>query len=234
MNSPEILIYRAGGKECHASFFKAGSNDAPTVLVGHTWKGKSDFEIEKASALSKLGYHAIAIDLFGEAKLGSSMEENQTLIEPFISDRVYFRKTLQETANFAQSLNTFNGKLLMIGFCFGGLATIELARSGYKFVAGASFHGLLNGSSVKTERLNSSLLILHGYKDPMVTPEVATSFQNEMDTYADDWKFISYGDSYHSFTNPLANDTSLGTIYNENAAKDAWSQMQIFFNSRIS
>lgn len=234
MSKEKLLHYNAGPHECQGSFFQAENSElAPTILVGHTWKGKSDFEIEKARALSKLGYNALAIDLFGDGKLGSSTEENQAMIEPFVSDRVLFRNTLKDTADFAKSMDSFNGKLGMIGFCFGGLATIELARSGYDFIAGVSFHGLLNDSSTKTEPIKSSLLILHGFKDPMVSPEVVSSFQDEMNRHASDWHFISYGDAYHAFTNPLANDVNLGTIYNEAVANDAWDQMQKFFKLRM-
>ncbi|MEK9650350.1 MAG: dienelactone hydrolase family protein [Gammaproteobacteria bacterium] len=234
MSSELVLDYKAGLHYCKGSYFQAeNTENAPTILVGHTWKGKSDFEIEKARSLSKLGYNALAIDLFGGAKQGSSSQENQAMIEPFVNDRSLLRNTLIETADFSKTLNSFNGKLGMIGFCFGGLATIELARSGYDFVAGVSFHGLLNASNTKTEIIKSSILILHGFKDPMVPPNVVNNFQNELEKYAKDWQFISYGNAYHAFTNPIANDVALGTIYNEAVADDSWSQMLKFFKDRM-
>ena len=74
MSKEKLLRYNAGPHECQGSFFQAENSElAPTILVGHTWKGKSDFEIEKARALSKLGYNALAIDLFGDGKLGSCL-----------------------------------------------------------------------------------------------------------------------------------------------------------------
>ena len=68
-------------------FLPEGSSNCPVVLVAHTWKGISDFEINKAKELAKLGYAGLAIDIFGNGVNGKNIEENQALIKPFVDNR---------------------------------------------------------------------------------------------------------------------------------------------------
>ena len=103
----------------------------PLVLVAHTWKGRSEFEDGKVIALNNLGYAALSIDIFGGGINGSSSEENQALIEPFVQDRKLFRQRLISAVEFGKTIDGVDpSKIAFIGFCFGGLAAIELARSG--------------------------------------------------------------------------------------------------------
>ena len=201
----------------------------PLVLVAHTWKGRSEFEDQKVQALNALGYAALSIDIYGGGVNGQSAEENRALIEPFVSDRKLFRQRLISAVEFAKNIDGVDAsKIAMIGFCFGGLASIELARSGYDLSGCVSFHGLLNQSTESINKVNSRLLVLHGDKDPMVSSEQILALQVEMTQSEADWQFISYGNTYHAFTNPLANDVAMGTVYNHDSDKRSWIAMTNF------
>jgi dienelactone hydrolase len=103
----------------------------PLVLVAHTWKGRSDFEDQKVTALNDLGYAALSIDIYGGGVNGQSVEENRALIEPFVNNRELFRQRLISAVEFGKTHEGIDSsKIALIGFCFGGLAAIELARSG--------------------------------------------------------------------------------------------------------
>jgi dienelactone hydrolase len=179
--------------------------------------------------LNDLGYAALSIDIFGGGVNGQSIEENQALIAPFVNDRQLFRKRLISAVEFGKTIEGVDSSRIgLIGFCFGGLAAIELARSGHEVAGCVSFHGLLNQSSEPFQKVKSKLLVLHGDKDPMVTSEEILALQDEMTESEADWQFISYGNTYHAFTNPAADDIEMGTVYNPESDKRSWIAMTNF------
>lgn len=207
----------------------------PLVLVAHTWKGRSDFEDQKVTALNDLGYAALSIDIYGGGVNGQSVEENRALIEPFVNNRELFRQRLISAVEFGKTLEGIDSsKIALIGFCFGGLAAIELARSGYDLSGCISFHGLLNQSDAPFKKVNTKLLVLHGDKDPMVSSDQILALQDEMTESEADWQFISYGNTYHAFTNPAANDLEMGTVYNHDSDMRSWTAMSNFLEEIFS
>jgi len=234
--SGTIVNYYDDSLECKGYLSMPESRrDLPLVLVGHTWKGRSEFEDQKVAALNDLGYAALSIDIYGGGINGQSVEENQALIEPFIKDRQLFRQRLISAVEFGKTIQGVDSsKIALIGFCFGGLAAIELARSGYDLSGCVSFHGLLNQSDQPFQKVNTKLLVLHGDKDPMVSSDQILALQDEMTESEADWQFISYGNTYHAFTNPSANDIEMGTVYNHDSDMRSWTAMCNFLEEVFS
>ena len=211
------------------------THPVPLVLVAHTWKGRTDFEDQKVTALNDLGYAALSIDIYGGGVNGQSVEENRALIEPFVNNRELFRQRLISAVDFGKTLEGIDSsKIALIGFCFGGLAAIELARSGYDLSGCISFHGLLNQSDAPLKKVNTKLLVLHGDKDPMVSSDQILALQDEMTESEADWQFISYGNTYRAFTNPAANDIEMGTVYNHDSDMRSWTAMSNFLEEIFS
>ncbi len=211
-------------------FLPESSSRCPAVLVAHTWKGISDFEINKAKELAKLGYAGLAIDIFGNGVNGKNIEENQALIKPFVDNRKKFRTRVASAISAIKSHPSIDGsKIGLIGYCFGGMAVLEIARSGLDVSGVVSFHGLLNRSVEPINKIHSKILVLHGDKDPMVPRDIVQDFYDEMDESDANWEFISYGNAMHAFTNPEANDPSFGTQFNETANQRSWNSMKLFF-----
>ena len=234
--SGRIVSYHDESTECEGYLsLPESSQSVPLVLVAHTWKGRSEFEDQKVVALNNLGYAALSIDIFGGGINGSSVEENQALIEPFVKNRQLFRERLISAVEFGKTIEGIDAsKIALIGFCFGGLAAIELARSGYQLSGCVSFHGLLNQSDEPFQKVNTKLLILHGDKDPMVSADQILALQDEMTKSEADWQFISYGNTYHAFTNPAANDIEMGTVYNHDSDMRSWTAMSNFLEEVFS
>ena len=146
-----------------------------------------------------------------------------------------YSKRLISAVDFTKTIEGIDAsKIAMIGFCFGGLAAIELARSGYDLSGCVSFHGLLNQSNESFNQVNTKLLVLHGDLDPMVSSEQILALQDEMTESQADWQFISYGNTYHAFTNPEANDVEMGTVYNHDSDKRSWIAMSNFLEEVFS
>lgn len=204
----------------------------PLVMVVHDWSGRNEFADDKAKQLAQLGYIGFAIDMYGKGKLGHNNEEKTALMTPLVEDRRLLRERLFAAFEQTQTIdNVDSNNIAIIGFCFGGLCALDLARSGLDFKAAVSFHGLFNSpDNLPTETIKAKILALHGYDDPMVTPQQVQQFADEMTEAKADWSIHMYGNTMHAFTNPQANDANLGTVYNERAKQRAWIAMQNWFN----
>lgn len=202
----------------------------PAVLVVHDWSGRNEFACEKAKKLAELGYIGFALDMYGDAEIGETNDEKSQLMQPLIHDRVALQKRILaafETVKKLERVDT--SRIAVIGFCFGGLCALDLARSGADIKGAVSFHGLLNAPEhVTNHPIKAKILALHGYADPMVTPDHVTHFANEMTRANVDWRIDMFGHVMHGFTNPKANDPSFGAVYHKTADSRAWLAMRSF------
>ena len=120
-------------------------------------------------------------------------------------------------------------KIAVFGYCFGGLVSLDLARTGVDLRGSASFHGFLAGPEEPTkETIKAKILAMHGMKDPMVGEDQMQSFYKEMSEKDVDWQLHIYGDSMHSFTNPEANNPDFGTVYSKEADRRSWMLLMDF------
>ena len=203
---------------------------APLILIAPSWAGRDEFVKDKAEKLAREGYVAMAVDMYGDAKVGSSTEENQSLMTPLIEDRDRLKGIIKSALDAGRQLEAVEASnVAAIGYCFGGLVVLDLARSGSDVNGVVSFHGLLMDSKISEEGIRSKILVLHGERDPMVPLEMIDGFQKEMTQAGADWQLHSYGNAYHAFTNKEANDPDLGTEYNQDADRRSWQSMMNFF-----
>ncbi|BBL58546.1 dienelactone hydrolase family protein [Methylomonas koyamae] len=202
----------------------------PVVLIHHAWGGRDGFVAEKAKLLAELGYLGFAADTYGRGVLGKSPEENAGLMQPFMADRAKLQKRLHAALAATKLLPwADNGKIAAIGFCFGGLCALDLARSGADIRGVVSFHGLLvPPDNIPEPRLKAKVLVLHGHDDPMAPPAQVQALQAELSRAGADWQVHSYGNTMHAFTNPVANNPSFGTVYQALADRRSWQAMQNF------
>jgi dienelactone hydrolase len=204
----------------------------PAVLVAHDWSGRNAFACQKADKLAQLGYVGFALDMFGKGVSGKNKEEKSELIRPFVEDRKLLQKRILCAYDALRKIDVVDtSRIGAIGFCFGGLCVLDLARIGTKLRGVVSFHGLLNGPGEEgsNHKINAKILALHGNDDPMVPPQQVEAFEREMTKAGADWQINIYGHTLHGFTNPEANDPSFGTVYSENAEKRSWLAMMNFF-----
>lgn len=220
----ETVEYQHEGTvlEGYIAWDDSTSEPRPGVLVSHAWAGRSAFEQQKAEELARLGYVGFALDLYGKGVLGSSNDENAALMQPFMEDRQLLLARLQASlAALRACPATDASRSAIIGYCFGGLCALDLARSGSDILAAISIHGLLNAPA-KTADISARVLALHGWDDPMATPQNVQEFASEMTKAGADWQLHAYGNTMHAFTNPQANDPDFGTVYNADADRRSW------------
>ena len=222
--------------EAFFSFDDAIEDRRPAVMINHAWGGRDGFVAEKAKKLAELGYVGFAVDMYGKGVLGSSVEENSKLMQPFIDDRKMLQQRIQAALNAVKLLPWVDDKkIAAIGFCFGGLCVLDLARTGTDVKGVVSFHGLLNApGNNEANTIAAKVLALHGHDDPMVPSEQVLAFQEEMTNAGADWQFHSYGNTMHAFTNPVANDPDFGTVYQPDADRRSWLAMKNFLEEVFS
>ncbi|HSW70078.1 MAG TPA: dienelactone hydrolase family protein [Gammaproteobacteria bacterium] len=216
--------------EGYCAFHENGPAKKPAVIVAHDWSGRNDFACQKAERLAELGYIGFALDMYGKGVIGKDNAEKTALITPFLNDREKLRQRIlsaYETVRKLEYVNT--AKIGAIGFCFGGLCVLDLARSDVDVRGVVSFHGLLNAPSGKPHPTRTKMLVLHGHDDPMVPPAQVAAFENEMTEIAADWQVHVYSNSKHAFTNPEAHDAAFGTVYSNLSDKRSWIAMKSFF-----
>lgn len=210
----------------------------PAILVAHAWMGRDDFALQKAKEMAELGYIGFAVDLYGEGKVVKTETEATSLMIPLFLDRQLLQKRILAAYEVIKTHPLVDAKRIGgIGFCFGGMTIIELLRSGADVKGVVSFHGLLGSKmgehQAKTvpiaHNIKGSLLILHGYDDPLVSQEDIRTAQKEFNDAQIDWQMHTYGHTSHAFTNPKVNDLKSGLIYSQKATKRSWQSMRNFF-----
>ena len=226
-----IETYQDYQSDVTAEAFIATNDNSkrPAVLIAHAWAGQMDFERQIARDIANLGYVGVAIDVFGKGVRGNPIGDNTHLIGPLLADRALLRGRLLAALEFAQSLeNVDNSKIAIIGFCFGGLCALDLARTGTDEIKAAiSFHGLFMQPNLGEQaKINAKVVILHGFNDPMAKPDAMLGLMDEMTKGGADWQLQAFGNTSHAFTNPMANNPDAGLIYNEQTAKRAFAKMR--------
>ncbi len=221
----------------------------PIVLVFHAWRGHDDFVRDEARKLADLGFVGFAVDMYGAGKLGTTNEECSSLMTPFMQDRMLLKRRLDAACAAARTIDGADASRMgAMGFCFGGLCVLDAARHGISGLRGiAAFHALFTplspladpaspqaSATPSVAPITAKVLALHGYDDPMATPEQLVAFAAEMNARQADWEVCAYGGTVHAFTNPEANNAAFGTLYQRRADHRARARAREFWRECLA
>ena len=167
---------------------------------------------------------------------GSSPEENQALLDEMVGDRSLLLRRLSANIDYLCSRPEVDAsRIAAIGFCFGGLCVLDIARGGLDVAGVVSFHGLLGSPGEGPQgSIAAKVLALHGWDDPLAPPDAVTAFAAEMSARDADWQLHAYGGTAHAFTNPAAQDPENGMQYQPVVTERAWTSMQNFLAELFS
>jgi dienelactone hydrolase len=212
----------------------AAPGKRPGIVVVHEAWGLGAHAIERAKMLAKLGYVALAADMYGDRRQAADLPAAMELIGDLRTDPAKLRARANAAVDVLRhNPNVDPSKLAAIGFCFGGTTVLELARGGADIKGVVSFHGGLQTAAPATPgAVTPKVLVCTGADDPMIPPAQVNDFEDEMRKASADWQVISYGNTVHSFTNPDAGKTVKldGIAYNEQADRRSWAAMRAFFD----
>ena len=231
----EKTSYALNGQnyEAYVVYDKDKEGVRPGILVIPEWWGLNDYTRSRAKQLAELGYAAMALDVYGDGKIGNNPDEAQKLASPYYENPALageiVEAALKKFKSFPQVDST---KMAAIGYCFGGFVAINAAKTGADLKGIVSFHGGLQGLTPDKEKIKAKMLICHGADDEFENPHVA-EFKREMDSAGIDYTFKEYAGATHAFSNPNATDVgkkfNMPIAYNEAADKNSWEDMKAFF-----
>jgi dienelactone hydrolase len=203
---------------------------APGIMIFSDWSGRGPHAEDVAQRLAALGYVGFAADMYGDGRRGSSKEENTELMNSVASDRAFLQDRLNAICDKMASLPEVDaGKLAASGYCFGGLCALDAARAGLPVKGVAAFHAILAApGNTDGNKISAKVLALHGWDDPMATPDDVNAFAKEMSAAQADWQLHAYGNTLHAFTNKEANDPDFGTVYSKSADDRSWQAFTNF------
>lgn len=207
-------------------------------MVFHAFEGQGEFTVDYAHKIAERGYAVFVVDMYGNGKVATTLEECSALYNPFFQDRSLARRraVLAYEALLKQK-NILTDKIGTVGFCFGGMCALELARSGANIKASVMIHSALKKSDLPTHPIKAHVLVLQGYEDPQVPPSCLESFGQEMNQAGvDDWTLAFFGHAKHSFSDPRTGtfdpvrEKEMGREYNKTAADRAFRYAMDFFH----
>lgn len=223
------LEYEHGGVRFQGYLALDGGNTRPrsAVMIAHTWQGRGEFVCDKARILAGQGYAGFAIDLYGDGVVGNTPEESAALMQPLLDDRTLLHGRLLAALGALREVDAVDGeRIAAIGYCFGGLCVLDLARIDAPVRGVVSLHGLLHPPpQACAPVINPRVLVLHGNDDPMAPIEDVVALERELTAAGADWQLHTYGNTLHSFTNPNANDHDRGTVYDARADRRSWTSL---------
>lgn len=203
----------------------------PGILLAHDWSGLNVGMQRVADRIATLGYVSFAIDLYGKGVRGDETGDNSHLMAPLLNDRgLLLRRLLAGLAAAKRHANVDPGRIAIMGYCFGGLCALDLARAvPAGLVAAISFHGVYAPPRLEPQApINAKILLLHGWEDPFAPPSDVISLARELTAAGADWQLHAYGHALHAFTFSRANAPERGIAYNAAADRRSWAAMTAF------
>ncbi|MDH3594681.1 MAG: dienelactone hydrolase family protein [Rhodospirillales bacterium] len=225
----EAVEYTVGNEAFKG--YRAAAYDGASkglVLIIHDWDGLTDYEVKRAEMLAGMGYDAFAVDLYGKGNRPVETGAKKAETGKLYKDRARMRALI--LGGLEEARKTSTGKAVVMGYCFGGAATLELARSGKaRDIAGyATFHGgLSTPQSQSYPKSTAPLLIAHGGADSAITMDDVAALSNELEAAGVPYEIQVYSGAPHAFTVFGSNR------YRETADKQSWDAFSAFLRTNL-
>ncbi|TAN41147.1 MAG: dienelactone hydrolase family protein [Nitrospirae bacterium] len=209
----------------------------PGVLVVHEWWGHNDYARKRARMLARMGYTALAVDMYGDGKQANHPDDAGKFSSELMKNADTAKTRFMAALEFLKKQPTVDpDNIAAIGYCFGGGVVLNMARQGVDLRGVASFHGSLAAvKKAEPGTVKARVLVLHGADDSFVKPEQIAAFKQEMKDAGVKFQFVEYPGAIHSFTNPdadkYAKEFNLPLGYNEAADKKSWKELRYFLRT---
>ena len=215
--SGKTVTYQVDGADYEGYCVSPGGN-APLVLLIHDWDGLTDYEVRRANMLSDMGYAVFAADLFGAGVRPTEVKDKRQHTGELYKDRAKMRALMNGALEQAAAMGGNRGNAVAMGYCFGGAAVLELARSGSDLKGFATFHGgLKTPDGQNYANTKGRLLIMHGTADTAITMDQFAGLANELEAAGVRHEMVTYSGAPHAFT------VFGSPRYREDADKKSWN-----------
>ncbi|MDH3358753.1 MAG: dienelactone hydrolase family protein [Desulfobacteraceae bacterium] len=217
-----LVTYQVNGQS-YEGYYISPSNQAPFVLLIHDWDGLTDYEVKRANMLAELGYAVFALDLFGAGVRPTEVKDKRQHTGELYKDREKMRALMKGALDTAKNKGAIIENAVAVGYCFGGAAVLELARSGADLKGFATFHGgLKTPEGQNYAKTRGKFLIMHGSADSNITMDQFADLAKELESAGVAHEMITYGGAKHAFTVFGENR------YQKDADKKSWKRFTEF------
>ena len=221
------VTYQVNGQP-YEGYYISPSKGSPFVLLIHDWDGLTDYEVKRANMLADLGYTVFALDLFGAGVRPTEVKDKRQHTGELYKDRKKMRTLMQGALETARKKGAAIDNGVAFGYCFGGAAVLELARSGADLKGFATFHGgLKTPQGQDYTKTRGKILIMHGSADKAITMDQFAALTQELESTGIDHEMITYGGAKHAFT------VFGGNRYQEAADKKSWKRFTEFLEDTL-
>jgi dienelactone hydrolase len=216
------VTYAVNG-QLYEGYYISPSDRAPFVLLIHDWDGLTDYEIKRADMLADLGYAVFALDLFGAGVRPTEVNDKRQHTGELYKNREKMRVLIKGALETAKSKGADIENAVAMGYCFGGAAVLELARSGADMKGFATFHGgLKTPQGQNYSKTRGQILVMHGSADTAITMDQFAGLAKELEAAGVAHEMITYGGARHAFT------VFGASRYQETADKKSWKRFTEF------
>ena len=223
----KTVPYKVDG-EAYEGYYISPSPGAPLILLIHDWDGLNDYELKRAAMLAELGYGVFAADLFGKGVRPTELKEKRRLTGALYQDRKKMGGLLYGALEAAREKGGAVDNAVAIGYCFGGTAVLELARSGADLKGFVTFHGGLETPEGQDySRTKGDLLVFHGTADKAVSMDQFAGLAKSLEKKGVKHEMITYSGAPHAFT-IFGSDR-----YREDADRKSWERFTLFLSETL-
>lgn len=225
--SEQTIPHDFRGEQLSSVHVGTGGGARGTVIIVPTFAGVSDLEKGFARDLAQRGYACLIADLWGRSYGPDERDAAFGHMTRLKADRAALRDRMLDIVDLAKAQEgTDPARIAAIGFCFGGLCVLDLARSGADIAGVASFHGLFDAPDLPPQPITAKVVAYHGWADPMVPPDAVVALAKELTDAGADWQIHGYGHTGHGFTNPKVGALNIpGVDYNAAATRRSWTAL---------
>ena len=225
--SGKAISYMVDGKTFEG-YYISPSPKAPLILLVHDWNGLTDYEVKRAKMLADLGYSVFAADLFGAGVRPTEVKDKRQHTGELYKDREKMRSLLRGALETAKAKGADVHNAVAVGYCFGGAAVLEFARSGAVLKGFVTFHGGLSTPAGQDySKTKGKLLILHGTADTNITMDHFAKLAMELEEKSISHEMITYSGAPHAFT------VFDSKRYRKNADKKSWNRFTGFLTETL-
>jgi dienelactone hydrolase len=225
--SGKSVTYEIDG-QAYEGYYVSPAENAPLVLLIHDWDGLTDYEIKRANMLAAMGYAVFAADLFGAGVRPVKLEVRRQHTGELYKDREKMRALMSGALQAAAAQGGDTGNAVAVGYCFGGAAVLELARTGVDLKGFTTFHGgLQTPDGQDYSRTKGEILVMHGSADTAITLDQFAALAKELEAAGVKHQMVTYSGAPHAFT------VFGGERYREDADRKSWALFTEFLKEQL-
>ncbi|MFT4103661.1 MAG: dienelactone hydrolase family protein [Burkholderiaceae bacterium] len=233
----EVAVPVADGRMVAYRAQPAGKTRLPTVLVVQEIFGVHEHIRDVCRRFAKLGYLAVAPELFARQGDPSTYKSIQDLLSNVVAKvpDAQVMSDLDATAAWAASHGGDPERLGITGFCWGGRIVWLYSAHNPRLKAGVAWYGALTRPATPLAptnpydvagKLNAPVLGLYGGQDPGIPQDTISQMKARLErgsTAARQSQFIVYPDAEHAF------NADYRPSYRKEAADDGWIRALSWF-----